>query len=513
MRAVHIGGSLIAATAMVVAVGLVASCSKSNGNGSAPKVTADHCPSDFQSLTVCTPPEGSLCVDEDPTLGCNLDALPSGLPCSGSAQCSLLIFPCPNELQTDSYLCTCLDSHWSCEDCAPGSARCAVVSDAAPIDAAASDAAASDEDGSATGESASCGANLAAGEDGGCGYAELAPYPHNCGQCGHDCGGGACQAGACVPLPAGVLATGQHGPIAIAVDSANVYWLNVGTVTSPGPGAIPSYYQGGNVMKCAVGGCDNSPTILGSGWAQAGMYPAPSGLTVDSTNVYWSGGGNVLSCAISGCGCQPTVRAMVPAAGVTVASGAIYMTEYGIDEIALCPLSGCANGPSTFADSTGGPLGITHDDTNVYWVDVNGVLRECPLSGCGPAGAVSLLTPTAAGSTALTVDDTNLYWTNGNAAEVGSVEQCDKTAATATTLASGRSGPMGIAVDATDVYWVEGGSVCKCAIGGCGNSPMTVAATSGPAIALDATHLYVSQSAPSDGGDDSLDDYVVALPK
>jgi len=111
-------------------------------------VSSYDCPSDFQSLTVCTPPAGSLCVGQDPTLGCTLDALPSGLPCSGSAQCTLRILPCPNEVQTDSYLCTCLDSHWSCDDCAPGSARCAAVLDAAPIDAAPPDVTSNDEDGS-----------------------------------------------------------------------------------------------------------------------------------------------------------------------------------------------------------------------------------------------------------------------------------------------------------------------------------------------------------------------------
>jgi hypothetical protein len=335
--------------------------------------------------------------------------------------------------------------------------------------------------------------------------------------CG-DCEGGSCQAGACVALPAGVLATGQHGPIAIAVDSSNVYWLDVGAATSPGPGAIPSYYQGGQVMECAIGGCRNSPVVLASGWSQAAMYPAPSALTVDTTNVYWSGGGSgVLSCAIAGCGCEPTVRALVSAAGVAVASGGIYMTEYGTGTIWFCPPAGCPSGPSTFANSPGGPLGIAHDDSNVYWIDSNGVLQGCLLSGCGPGGPASLITPTAAGSQALTVDDVHLYWTNGNADAVGSVEQCDKSncASTVTTLASGRSGPKGIAVDTRNVYWVEGGSVYKCAIGGCGNSPVAVAAASGPAIALDSTHLYVSQSASGsqDGGNDPLDQYIVALPK
>ena len=366
-------------------------------------------------------------------------------------------------------------------------------------------------------EAGICFGGIEAGADGGCGCVDLSTDPHNCGQCGHDCSGGACQAGACIPLPAGVLATGQHEPIAIAVDSSNVYWLNLGYLVGPG-GKLGFYYEGGQVMKCAIGGCGNSPTVLGSGWTQAALYPTPSGLTLDARSVYWLGGGNVLSCAISGCTGQPITRVNgAEASGMTVTSSGFYTTEYGIGEIAFCPLSGCAGGPANFATTVSGPEGITHDATEVYWVDVNGVLGGCPLGGCVDAAATALITPTAAGSRALAVDDTNLYWTNGNPAGVGSVEQCNKTdcATTAMTLASGRTGPMGIAVDASNVYWVEGDSVYKCAIGGCGNSPTRVAAATGQAIAIDATHLYVSQGAPGlpDGGYDPLDQYVVALPK
>ncbi len=156
------------------------------------------------------------------------------------------------------------------------------------------------------------------GTDGGCGYAQVATDPHNCGQCGHDCDGGACQSGVCGPLASNVLATGQH--------------------------------------------C--SPTTLSPA-------PTATGLTVTSQGIYWT-------------------------------------AEYD-DQLQSCPLGGGAGSPSLFATNLGGPHGITHDDSNVYWVDENGTVWECPLGGCGDAGPTSLVNNSpSAGLTA--VDAQNLYW-------------------------------------------------------------------------------------------------------
>jgi hypothetical protein len=349
--------------------------------------------------------------------------------------------------------------------------------------------------------------------------------PHNCGACGNDCRGAACQAGTCASLPAGVLASGQLGPIAIALDAVNLYWLNLGNFTGPG-GKAGGYYANGQVMKCAIAGCNNAPTMLASGWTQPGGLPVvPSAIAVDATSVYWTGSdpspmpgqnswGWVLSCAVGGCNQTPTIVASGQDDPTGVAAGptGVYWTMYSTGQVANCPVAGagCGVGPTTLATGQVGPSGIAVDDANVYWTSYSGHLTACALSGCG-ATPTNIWTgqpgSTQAATTGIAVDAIRVYWTNGNPLGTGSVMQCDKEhcPGTLTTLATGRNAPGGIAVDDAFVYWTEigdfladgqasvlSGGVFRCAINGCNGQPTALASNLNrpSAIAVDATHIY-----------------------
>ena len=127
---------------------------------------------------------------------------------------------------------------------------------------------------------------------------DLQGDPLNCGVCGHDCQGAACVAGVCGPAPQ-VLASGQ-APAYLAVDAENVYWINV----LPQPAGAAGHSQ---VMRCAIDGCNDRPTLL---WD--GLYPV-SGIAVEQGAVWWPRGPgadlpNVLSCAIGGCANMATAH-------------------------------------------------------------------------------------------------------------------------------------------------------------------------------------------------------------
>jgi hypothetical protein len=105
---------------------------------------------------------------------------------------------------------------------------------------------------------------------------------------------------------------GVLNPMCVAIDEANVYWTDdkTGSVTT-----VPKH--GGEVITLA------SDLNL------------PSGIVVDSTNVYWIGGGGVQTVPIDG------------------------------------------GSPVTLATLAGG-VGIAVDDTSLYWTTSSGVVKLTP---------------------------------------------------------------------------------------------------------------------------------------
>jgi hypothetical protein len=94
---------------------------------------------------------------------------------------------------------------------------------------------------------------------------------------------------------------------------------------------------GGNVVKCAAGGCNSTPTVLASN------QPHPLPLAVDTNNtVYWGTdnscaglGTVVLKCAGSSAGCTPTLVAsgLGTPSGIAVDSTSVYWTDTTLNQV------------------------------------------------------------------------------------------------------------------------------------------------------------------------------------
>jgi hypothetical protein len=221
----------------------------------------------------------------------------------------------------------------------------------------------------------------------------------------------------------------------IAVDSTSVYWND---------------FAAGQIVKCAIGGCANSPTVIGPN------QPHAEGLSYDGVNLYWAATGSLITCTAPSCG------------GMSI----------------------LATGQSTTIVNT------ATEDAVVYWISSGSVL-DCPAAGCSnkPSVVTSSVANGPSGSDVF-VKDGFAYFTSGN-----SIVSCPTTSACAFPRTIGSSSaPFGIASDGTDVYWLDENiaQVYRCPITGCvGSAEIFADQTSfdpageiGTNVALDGEYAY-----------------------
>jgi hypothetical protein len=242
----------------------------------------------------------------------------------------------------------------------------------------------------------------------------------NCGACGHDCRGGACNAGACGL----VLPLGSAPPPAgrVVSDGDTMYWVT----------------SSGSVL---------SRPFAGGPWKVVGsMSPGAQAVALDGGWLYAADSTQLLSLQIAS-GQPATVGPLgdfgaAGAAPLVVSRGAGFWAANGAIETTggtlASPLATGLN-PS--------PSSLAVDAANVYFTVTNGTTATdsgvyvLPLA---PGSAAKPLATGAgfAGSTDLASDDTNLYWTSfvpsGGQEEIWTMP---KTGGTPKSIASGPFAP------------------------------------------------------------------------
>jgi hypothetical protein len=305
----------------------------------------------------------------------------------------------------------------------------------------------------------------------------------------------------------------------LAVDSAAVYWFNLGTNNSQGK--TFGGWTNGQVMKCSIGGCENSPILLASGRNQA-TFDTPLAFGVDGTDVFWSdttptangvGIAGLLKCSVVGCNGAPAIVGINFARELAIGGDRLYWTEFDAD-VLTCPSAGCASSPVSLwaAGAVPESVGIAVDATNVYWSTTAGEIMACAVGGC--KGTPSVLMTADANIPAvgqLALDADNVYFTDANPDGLGQILACAKSGCGnhPALIANGLSAPLGIVTDGIDIYWTEAGqtvsngmavggagSVRRCGVAGCQNTPTTVASGLDypTAVAVDAQNVYWSEA-------------------
>lgn len=238
------------------------------------------------------------------------------------------------------------------------------------------------------------------------------------------------------------FASKQVYPGPVAVDSTRVYWANSGS--------------NGAVLSCPIDG--GAVTTLAA-VTLAGPVGSVTSMAVDDKNLYWTNGVAVFKYPKDGSGGPALlVPASSPAGvGLVTTDGTDVYWWNAKSQLCECPATGCNGGtPVVLTTGQGGPL--TVDATDIYWTTS---FNESPstLMRCSKQDCAGTVVPLASGKytwMGITTDESGVYWLDG---EYGSVLKCPKTGCSGGPLRLASGGPFSgqgaIALGASNVYWTS----------------------------------------------------------
>ena len=270
------------------------------------------------------------------------------------------------------------------------------------------------------------------------------------------------------------LAAGLSSPLSLAVDTTRVYWTDNGSgrvLSIPGNGSTntPTVLASGMVKPAGIAvdstyvyfseGATNSSTIRRVPTGGGAVSTLQSGLTsvfriaVDANNLYWTDpvGGTIRSAPKAGG--TPTILANDAGnapSGIAVDSVNVYWSQMvKPGNVMKVPIAG---GTSTYIDYGTNTPGLATDGTFVYWTQYAFTDGQIKANYVGQGGLESILVDNLNAPYDLAIDAASVFWVEET---LGNVKQASVTGGTPVTLASGLANPQAIAVDSASVYWLE----------------------------------------------------------
>jgi hypothetical protein len=311
-------------------------------------------------------------------------------------------------------------------------------------------------------------------DDGGTCVANLEEDSRNCGRCGRDCGGAACNAGTCAPV---LLATVQSPSVPFAVDQGAVYFADGDSI------AAVDKNSGARRTFAPTGSGVSDPTALG----------AAQGL-VFWGNTNFSGGGatGLRVCGVPGCdgGARNIAPNLYAAYGIAelrvpaspwpvvwlqITAAYDWNVEYGVSDGGVGRLATAfAKNETTcmhLAASASTAYVAHRESDSIFAIPLNGTPRVA-LSIQHPCGLA------VRGDRVFFSDESNIW-----SSAITGVNTLAPPVQLANGQKEGNGGvPAYVAVDADDVYWIASlpaPTLLRCKQSGCNLMPGRLGALPG----------------------------------